>query len=254
MIDTQNSRPTHEIGLEKVGVEGLKKFVTIERPAHKYQVLVTIDSYIKLPHDQKGAHMSRFVESVNGTPDKTASLEELAKIIAVDASERHGFGCETKVTGELPFRRLKPNGHEENGTIKAFAKYSTETRRSLVGFSLTGTLACPCSKEMTNGLTHNQRGELSVEVDVTGNDVELHDVVTGCNDCFSSPTFSLLKRPEEKGIVERMHLNPKFVEDVTRECVSSLKRKYPDKFCKVRCVSFESIHDHNVTAEWAGVL
>ncbi len=254
MIDTQNSRPTHEIELEKVGIEGLNKFVTLEWSAHKYNVLVTIDSYIKLPHDQKGAHMNRFVESINETSDKIASLEELAESISLNASKRHGFECETKVASELPFRKLKPNGHEENSIIKVFAKYSTKTKRSLVGFSLIGTLACPCSKEITNGLTHNQRGELSVEMDVTGNDVELHDIIDRCNDCFSSPTFSLLKRSEERSIVERMHQNPKFVEDVTRECISSLKRKYANKFCKIRCVSFESIHDHNVSAEWTGVL
>ena len=64
--------------------------------------------------------------------------------------------------------------------------------------------------------------------------------------------FRLLKRPEEKKVVEKMHENAKFVEDVTRQCVKLLKEKYPKRYCTVKCVSFESIHDHNVCSEWSG--
>jgi GTP cyclohydrolase FolE2 len=106
---------------------------------------------------------------------------------------------------------------------------------------------------MCGGLTHNQRGSLSVEIDVTEN-TDLLDVLKICSQSFSSPTFSLLKRPEEKKVVENMHKNAKFVEDVTRQCVKLLKEKYPKRYCTVKCVSFESIHDHNVCSEWRGTL
>ena len=39
-------------------------------------------------------------------------------------------------------------------------------------FSVNGALACPCSKEMCNGLTHNQRGNLSIDIDVSKGKVE----------------------------------------------------------------------------------
>ena len=134
-----------------------------------------------------------------------------------------------------------------------FARYSTKTGKKTAGITINGALACPCSKEMCNGLTHNQRGSLSVEIDITEN-TDLLDVLKICSQSFSSPTFSLLKRPEEKKVVESMHKNAKFVEDVTRQCVQLLKEKYPKRFCMVKCVSFESIHDHNVCSEWSGSL
>jgi GTP cyclohydrolase I len=107
---------------------------------------------------------------------------------------------------------------------------------------------------MCGGLTHNQRGILTIEIDTSENVIELLDVVDVGQESFSAPTFSLLKRPEEKEIVERIHKNPRFVEDVVRKCVQLLKERYPGRYCRAKCVSFESIHDHNACSEWSGVL
>ena len=53
----------------------------------------------------------------------------------------------------------------------------------------------------------------------------------------AAPTFSILKRPEEKKLVEQMHQNARFVEDVVRKCVQFLREKYPKRYCVVKCVS-----------------
>jgi len=254
MIDIQNEKPENEIELEKVGIEGLKKYVIIKRPNQVYHVIVTINSYITLPPHLRGAHMSRFVESVEEIPTESTSIEDLAQEISEKAFEKHGFHCFTEVFGELPFERVRPSGEKENSIAQMFARYSTQSKRKTVGVSVNGVLACPCSKELCNGLTHNQRGFLTVEIDVSKNKVELLDIIDICNQSFSSPTFSLLKRPEEKEVVEKIHQNPRFVEDVVRKCVQLLKGKYSGRYCKVKCVSFESIHDHNVCSEWKGVL
>ena len=254
LIDIQNEKPENEIELEKVGVEGLKKYIIIKRPNKVYHVIATINSYITLPSSLRGAHMSRFVESVEEVPTEASSIEDLAEEIANRVLKKHGFHCYTEVFGELPFERVRPGGEKENSIARMFAKFSTKNNKKSVGVSVTGILACPCSKELTGGLTHNQRGDLTVEIDVSKDTVELLEVIDLCNQSFSSPTFSLLKRPEEKEIVEKIHENPRFVEDVVRNCVQLLKEKYSGRSCKVKCVSLESIHDHNVCSEWSGVL
>jgi GTP cyclohydrolase FolE2 len=253
-IDVQNQKPENEIELEKVGVEGLRKLVTLKRPKATYNAIVTVNSYITLPSNLRGVHMSRFVESVEETPSTASSIEDLAEQISKGALEKHGFDCQTEVFGELPYERTRPSGEKENSIAQMFAKYSTKTKRKTVGIQINGALACPCSKEMCNGLTHNQRGSLSVEIDISNLQIQLLDVIEICGQSFSSPTFSLLKRPEEKKVVEKMHENARFVEDVTRKCVQLLKAKYPSRYCKVKCVSLESIHDHNVCSEWRGIL
>ena len=254
MIDIQNGKPQNEIELEKVGVEGLKKYVIIKRPDKNYHVIVTINSYITLPSDLRGAHMSRFVESIEEIPTEAASVEDLAEQISKNAFKKHGFHCLTEIVAELPYERIRPNGEKENSIAQMFAWYSTESNKKRVGISVNGVLACPCAKELCNGLTHNQRGTLTVETDISNDNIELLEVIEICSQSFSSPTFSLLKRPEEKEVVEKIHRNPKFVEDVVRTCVQLLREKYPNRYCRVRCVSFESIHDHNVCSEWRGIL
>jgi GTP cyclohydrolase FolE2 len=254
IIDIQNEKPENEIELEKVGVERLKKYIIVKRPDRIYHVIVTINSYLTLPPTLRGAHMSRFIESVEEVPVESTSIEDLAQEVSEKALKKHGLHCFTEVFADLPFERIRPSGKKENAIAKMFARYSTKTGRKIVGVSVNGVLACPCSKEMTSGLTHNQRGVLTVEIDVSGDSVELLDIIDICNQSFSSPTFSLLKRSEEKEVVERIHENPRFVEDVVRKCVQLLKERYAGRYCKVKCVSFESIHDHNVCSEWRGVL
>jgi len=254
IVDIQNERPENEIELEKVGIEGLRKYVVIKRPDRDYHVIVTINSYITLPTNLRGAHMSRFVESAEEIPKEASSIEDLAEEIAKKAFRKHGFHCYTEVLGELPYERIRPSGEKENSIAEMVGKFSTKSNKKIVGVSINGVLACPCSKELCNGLTHNQRGKITVEIDVSDNKVELLDVIEICNQSFSSPTYSLLKRFEEKEVVEKIHKNPRFVEDVVRKCVQLLKEKYPGRFCKVKCISYESIHDHNVCSEWRGIL
>ncbi|MCW4010503.1 MAG: GTP cyclohydrolase I FolE2 [Candidatus Bathyarchaeota archaeon] len=254
MKDIQNEKPEHEIELNKVGIEGLKKYVVVKRPTKNYHTIVTVNSYIKLPSNLRGANMSRFAESIDEIPEETNSIEDLAQKISETSLEKHKFNCCTQVFSEFPFERTRPNGTKETGIAQMFAEYSTETKRKMVGISVNGALACPCSREMCGGLTHNQRGNLSAEIDVSKSKIDVSDILNVCLQCFSSQTFSTLKRPEEKKVVEQMHANARFVEDVVRKCVKMLREKYPKKYCAVKCVSYESIHDHNAYSEWRGTL
>ena len=253
-VDVQNEKPKNQIELEKVGIEGLKKYVIVKRPNQNYHVIVIINSYITLPPTRRGAHMSRFVESVEEIPKETSSIESLAMEVSENAFQKHGFNCFTEIFGELPYERERPSGKKENSAASMFASYSTKDHKKRAGVSVNGILACPCSIEMCKGLSHNQRGTLTVEVDISQNNIELLDIIDICNQSFSSPTYSLLKRPEEKEVVERIHRNPRFVEDVVRKCVELLRNKYSNISCQVKCISIESIHDHNVCSEWKGIL
>jgi GTP cyclohydrolase FolE2 len=254
VIDVQNEKPENEIELNKVGVQGLRKYVIVNGTEKKYHTIVTINSYIKLPSNLRGVHMSRFAESIDEIPEETTSIEDLAQKISQTSLEKHHFDCCTKVFCEFPFDRTRPNGEKEKGIAQMTAKYSTATKRKSLGVSVNGALACPCSREMCGGLTHNQRGNLSIDIDVSKGNIDPEEIIEVCSQSFSSPTFSILKRPEEKKLVEQMHQNARFVEDVVRKCVQFLREKYPMRYCVVKCASYESIHDHNAFSEWRGTL
>lgn len=147
MKDIQNERPENEIELNKVGVEGLRKYVMIKRPQKSYQTIVTINSYVTLPSNFRGAHMSRLAESIDEIPEEAISIEDLAQKICENNFEKNHLNSCTKITGEFPFERIRPNGEKENGIAKIYGRYSTESKRKIVGVSLNGALACPCSKK-----------------------------------------------------------------------------------------------------------
>ena len=64
----------------------------------------------------------------------------------------------------------------------------------------------------------------------------------------SSPVYSLLKRQDEKFVTEQSYLNPRFVEDVTREVVLRLEERKEIDWYSVNVESIESIHNHSAFA------
>ena len=75
---------------------------------------------------------------------------------------------------------------------------------------------------------------------------------------MSSEIYELMKRPDELEVVEKAHLQPRFVEDCVREMVRRLMAAYPelddDAFLLARQENLETIHQHNVVAERFGTL
>ena len=103
--------------------------------------------------------------------------------------------------------------------------------------------------------THNQRniGTLMIEVPHDAHSVDADDLINIVEHSFSSPTYSMLKRKEEAELVLKAHNQPKFVEDVVRDMLGQVLKKYhnlPDDVIVIaRSESEESIHKHNAYAE-----
>ena len=58
-----------------------------------------------------------------------------------------------------------------------------------------------------------------------------------------------MKTEDEKHVVDKMHKNPRFVEDACRFILAEAKNKFKKAKIKVKVTSYESIHPHNVIAE-----
>ena len=76
----------------------------------------------------------------------------------------------------------------------------------------------------------------------------IEDLVTALDECASCPVYPILKREDEKYVTERAYDNPKFVEDVIRECIATIRDiPYVQGF-EVEVEALESIHGHNAFA------
>ena len=75
---------------------------------------------------------------------------------------------------------------------------------------------------------------------------------------MSSEIYELMKRSDERAVVEKAHRNPRFVEDVVREMVRHVAAEYPELrdggFMVARQENLETIHRHTVVAERTGLV
>ncbi len=270
--------PSHsKFKLTRVGVTGVKKLVQVKRPQAKQiiSLVVKMDLFVDLPASQKGSHMSRNLELISEITDKqmerpVQDLETFCANTAERLLEKHEYATRSEIKAEADYflERTYPSGYKGFEPYKLVAearsKKNEETKK-LIGVKVIGMTACPCAMEIIRKIgkykpndvppTHNQRNITTVMIEVPKNEITIdaNDLIELSEDAFSSPTFSILKRGEEGEIVYNAHKNPKFVEDVVRDILRNILKKYshlPDEtLVVVRSESEESIHKHNAYAE-----
>ena len=258
-MDTQDRKPDVMEELQKVGITGLRTIVQTNWKGVPYRFIPSITLTINLPKEKKGAHMSRLVESITETIEEESafvygSLEELERHILESLEKKHPYSTgEITMATELVVQKKTPVSRKRtmetyDVTVSVMKKRGAFTKR--LAASALGSTACPHAMEHSNGRPHIQRAQASLEVETAyKNPVELEEMIGLIEKGFSSEVYTLLKTEDEKAVVEKMHKNPRFVEDACREILAHAKKKYKNSTINVRVVSYESIHPHNVTAE-----
>jgi len=294
--DVQARRPTTLVSLSRVGVTGVEKVVRIRANGSEQLFYAELECYVDLGPDQKGAHMSRFEEVINEAIDEVVlgeafRAETLASHIAERVRDRQQ-GCRAEVTiaARYPENKLAPASGvptQEIYTLFGSAVASARGTRRLIGVEAQGMTACPCAQEMVvdrseerlreDGFsneeigrifeavpvaTHNQRGVGTLHVGCPENSdvvLEAADLLAIVESSMSSEIYELMKRPDEVEVVEKAHMNPRFVEDCVREMVRRAAQRYgglldDGAFVSARQQNLETIHKHNVVAERHGLL
>ena len=275
--DVQSSPSQSNFKLTRVGVTGVKKLVNIKRPSKETAIplIVKMDLFVDLPASQKGSHMSRNLELVSDiidvnlqkpVPDLETFCAQTAKLLL----EKHDYATFSEVKAEADYflERTYPSGKKGLEPYKLVAEARAKANgeiKKLIGIRAIGMTACPCAREVIKTIgkydqkdippTHNQRNITTLMIEVPGDDksVDANDLIDIAELSFSSPTYGILKRKEEGQLVFNAHKNPKFVEDVVRDILSAILKKYrnlpDDVMVVVRSESEESIHKHNAFAE-----
>ncbi|MEG2338818.1 MAG: GTP cyclohydrolase FolE2 [Clostridium sp.] len=250
MKDVQSQKDTRNIALKKVGINELKWPIKVMDKAEREQSTVaTMDLSVYLPHDQRGTHMSRFVEVVKEAPNLSPKgLEEMLKHLVERLEAKKGH-C--RIT--FPYFITKPSpvtGIMAPYDVKCCfdAEYSVEDGfKFVLEVETPVTTLCPCSKEISEFGAHNQRALVNIKVEMDKL-VWIEDLVKIAEESSSSPVFTLLKRQDEKWVTEQAYLNPRFVEDVARETASKLEEFDGITWYSTYVESIESIHNHSAFA------
>ena len=279
----QNERAHVAFRLNKVGVTGVVKPVQVRRPDRQVTLTTTFDVFVDLPPTQKGSHLSRNLEAINEVVDRSVrdpvgSLEDLTETIARSLLKRHDYATTSEVWAGADYflERTSPWGRTSLEPYRLVARANArrgerEVERS-IGVEVVGMTACPCAMETLRDefakahpevarwpdgipiITHNQRNRTTLILqEPPGHEVEADDLIDIVEESMSAPTYGLLKRPDEGRLVEMAHRNPKFVEDVVRDVLDRLLKRYPKMpdatWVRVKSDAEESIHKHNAFAE-----
>lgn len=251
MKDVQKERDLRNIAIDRVGVRDVNYPITVMDPLNGTQATIaSVSMSVLLPHEYRGTHMSRFIETLEEYKGKVSltTLRVLAEHLCskLDASE-------ASIKFDFPYfvRKKAPVSG-----IESFMRYEASlegiSRGSefdmKVGVGVPVQTLCPCSKEISRMGAHNQRAFVRLKVRSSGL-VWFEELIRTVEDASSTPLYTLLKREDEKFVTERAYETPRFVEDLARELAMALDRDDRIVWYHISVTSAESIHRHDAFAE-----
>jgi GTP cyclohydrolase IV len=286
--DLQNTAPPLAVSLSRAGIVRSPKAIGFRRGDDELVLLAEVACSVDLSAGQKGAHMSRFEEVINEAIDQmiagpVTTIDGLAKLIAVEIAARQGATrSRVEIRASYPVVRRTPvsdlESQEMYGML-AIAAAGPSGARSLIGATAQGMNACPCAQGLLRDqaaaalgddgfstdeidrvlslvpvATHNQRARGTLFVGSPGASVPVDPdlLIEIIEASMSSEIYELMKRTDERFVVDRAHRRPRFVEDSVREMLGGVLLRLPDlpddAFVSATQVNFETIHTHDVEA------
>ncbi len=248
--DVHNSEDVRRIDIDRVGIKSIRHPIRFRQRDGGLQPTVAVfDMTVNLSHEQKGTHMSRFLEILNEEVDELDTqgfIQVIADMTARLEAER-GY-IETRfpffvrkkapVTGVSSYLdyEITLNGEWSEGGSALWLKVVVPV-----------TSLCPCSKKISDYGAHNQRSHVTLAVR-TRQPLWVEDLIDLVEKEASCEIYGLLKRADEKDVTEQAYNNPKFVEDMVRDIANQLNNDDRILYYRLETENFESIHNHSAYA------
>ena len=250
MFDMQSQPDARNIEIDRVGIKDIVYPIVLKDKANGSQnTNATISLSVRLPHDFKGTHMSRFVEVINRHRHdiSISSLRDLLEDTRglLQAEEAH-----IELTFKYFVEKTAPVSKQSS-----LMDYDCVFAASLneKGYDMAVTVyvpvlsLCPCSKEISRYGAHNQRSIMKISVRAEKL-IWIEELIEYAEASASSPIYALLKREDEKYVTEKSYENPVFVEDIVRNATELLMADSRVLWFKISSTNMESIHNHNAWA------
>ncbi len=248
--DVQNTPDTRMMPIDRVGIKNIRHpIVILDRSGREQHTVAHFDMYVRLPHNFKGTHMSRFVEILN-QHQYEISVDSFKQIIGemvrlLNAED----GC---IEMRFPFfldKKAPVTGVQSlmDYDVSFIGEFHNGQPDISVRVVIPATSLCPCSKKISNYGAHNQRSHITLQVRLR-DFIWIEELIEIGERAASCELYGLLKRPDEKFVTERAYENPKFVEDMVRDLALALNKDQRIIAYTVESENFESIHNHSAYA------
>ncbi len=245
------------VTIDRVGVRDLHLPVRIrQKSGGEARVVGVFDATVELPHYERGTHMSRFVEVLSRWSKKRVSQAEMREMLE---DLRRSFDARAAYLS-LRFKYFLDKRTPRSGLacqLDYDCGFDAKIIEGKFAFAIEVHVpvmtVCPCSLEICGGRAHSQRAMVSVRLGTEESKIVwLEDVIRVVEKQGSAEIYPLLKRQDEKFVVESAFANAKFVEDVVRDTVLAVREMEGVVWWQVECRAIESIHNHTAYAWAAG--
>ena len=257
--DVQSRSDHRHIAIDWVGIKAIRHPLLIaDRDNTAQHTIASCNLYVSLPKEQRGTHMSRFVELLqqhplgNREPLKVDNLQQMVREMTQKLGAQSG-----RIEFTFPFFVQKAAPMSGVFSLLDYAVTLTGTIKEgsfnlLEQVTVPVTSLCPSSKEVADYGAHNQRAHITVEI-ACSEPIWLIDLLQLIEAQGSAELYGLLKRVDEKQVTEQAYDNPKFVEDLVRDVGLALSQHPYVVAYTVQAENFESIHNHSAYARLSGV-
>lgn len=292
-------------GIEKVGVRCINSYIPIKMKDGSVQKpLATVSSYCSLEGTKKGINMSRISRTINKVLAEDSSgdgFRDLERFVKELKEAHQSPDIYIKAKFQLLLNDNSPMSNlysQEPVSIVIESQFKDDEYKTFLTVETVEMSLCPCSKTMSmlvNNVTederelietlpdslkfkilssgygsHNQKSFIRATVELkpdSKEDLWIEDIRSMIQASSSCPSYSVLKRNDEKFVTEVSYMGgyfdddktfnkiegnfgPKFVEDIIRDLANKLDSEL-DKTINdyvLVCNNQESIHSGDIQA------
>ncbi|MCG1041823.1 GTP cyclohydrolase I FolE2 [Mycetohabitans sp. B8] len=250
MPDVQSTPDTRQIPIQRVGIRAVRHPLTVRTA--RGDVQPTVGSWnlnVRLPAEQKGTHMSRFIALLDQA-QTPLDIAHFRAMLATMLEKLEATAGRIEVTFPYFIRKTAPVSGVQSlldYEVTLSADMRDGLTRLFTKVLVPVTSLCPCSKKISQYGAHNQRSHVTIAAELV-DDMPVEDLVRIAEEEASCELWGLLKRPDEKFVTERAYDNPKFVEDLVRDVAQRLNADPRIVAYVLEAENFESIHNHSAYA------
>jgi len=255
--DIQSRVDPRGIKIDDVGISGVRYPISVfDENQGKQDTVGTMALSVSLPSEQRGSHLSRFIEILDAHAGEITP-HSIPRILAAIRGRLESNSARLEVTFPYFLRRSAPVSGA-SALIDYSCGFTATTEGEHFHLIITAcvpvTSVCPCSKAISDYGAHNQRGYITIAatpaIDPNGElaDIWMEDLIEVAEQAASSPVFPLLKRPDERHVTMLGYDNPVFVEDMVRGVAEQVRTDPRISQFTVEAVNDESIHNHGAFA------
>ena len=249
--DIQGEVDRRAVGLNCVGIRDFKLPLKVkDRNRGTQNVVADVNIGVNLSADERGAHLSRFVELAEKYRQSKFSFESVSNFLNDLTENLNSTNAYASFEFDYFIEKSSPSS-DKKGLMDfrcGFGGLLKEGEmKTWVSAEVPLTTLCPCSKENSRGGAHNQRAVVKSKA-VINRLIWLEEFIELIEGEGSSQLYSLLKREDEAYVTEQAYNNPKFVEDIVRDLSLVFEEEERIDDFSLECISYESIHNHNAYA------